>query len=164
MDDILIRAGEPKDAADLRDIYAAPENYSATLQLPYPDLTTWEKRTDLSNPPTLRLVAEVEHKVVGDICLMQLQTVRMAHVARLGMAVHVEFQHRGIGQRLLKEAIDYAFLWLNIERIELEVYPDNTAAIALYKKMGFEQEGVKRRAVFRAGRYVDVNIMALLRE
>jgi putative acetyltransferase len=43
------------------------------------------------------------------------------------------------------------------------VYTDNAAAIALYKKFGFEIEGTHRRYAFRNGEYVDAYSMAHLR-
>jgi GNAT superfamily N-acetyltransferase len=53
--------------------------------------------------------------------------------------------------------------WLNLTRIELRVYVDNSGAVALYKKFGFEIEGTHRRLVFRNGEYVDAYSMARIR-
>ncbi|MBL8192483.1 MAG: GNAT family N-acetyltransferase, partial [Blastocatellia bacterium] len=53
--------------------------------------------------------------------------------------------------------------WLNLLRLELEVYCDNDAAIALYKKFGFEIEGRLVKFSFREGEYVDAFFMARLR-
>jgi len=43
------------------------------------------------------------------------------------------------------------------------VYVDNTAAIALYEKVGFEVEGTHRRLAFRDGEYVDSYSMARIK-
>jgi L-phenylalanine/L-methionine N-acetyltransferase len=53
--------------------------------------------------------------------------------------------------------------WLNLTRVELSVYTDNTAGVALYKKFGFEVEGTHRRYAFRNGQYVDAYSMARIR-
>src|SRR3712207_8890917 len=45
--------------------------------------------------------------------------------------------------------------WLNVLRLELDVYVDNEPAVALYRKFDFEIEGTHRQAAFREGRYVD---------
>jgi RimJ/RimL family protein N-acetyltransferase len=50
-----------------------------------------------------------------------------------------------------------------LERIELEVFASNTRAFALYEKLGFVTEGVKRRARKLDGQYDDNVLMALLR-
>ena len=76
------------------------------------------------------------------------------------MAVHDDWQGKGVGTALMEAALDLADNWLNLTRIELEVYIDNTAGIALYKKFGFEIEGTYRRFAFRGGEYVDAYSMA----
>ena len=48
-------------------------------------------------------------------------------------------------------------------RLELSVYADNTRAIALYERFGFEREGLYRAYAWRAGAYVDSVAMARLR-
>jgi RimJ/RimL family protein N-acetyltransferase len=49
-----------------------------------------------------------------------------------------------------------------IERIQLTVFASNQNAIALYRQLGFVEEGVRRRAWFLDGRYDDSVEMALL--
>ena len=56
------------------------------------------------------------------------------------------------------------FFPADLTRIELEVYASNSAAIALYRRFGFSEEGLKRRARFLDGQYQDILLMALLRE
>jgi putative acetyltransferase len=53
--------------------------------------------------------------------------------------------------------------WLNLVRLELEVYTDNEAAIRLYERFGFEREGTMRQYAFRDGLYVDAYAMARIR-
>lgn len=54
-----------------------------------------------------------------------------------------------------QKIVDLADQWLNLVRLELLVYADNNAAIELYKKYGFQEEGILRRFAFRAGSYAD---------
>ena len=60
----------------------------------------------------------------------------------------------------MKAALDLADNWLNILKLELEVYTDNEAALRLYEKFGFTIEGTLVRNTFRAGQYVDAHAMA----
>ena len=67
---------------------------------------------------------------------------------------------QGVGTALMHAMCDYADRWMGVLRIELTVYTDNDAAIALYRKFGFEIEGRHRGYAMRDGRYVDAFAMA----
>jgi len=71
------------------------------------------------------------------------------------MAVRDEFQRKGVGTALLQAAVDMADKWLNLSRLELEVYSDHESAVRLYKRFGFAIEGTLIRYAYRAGQYVD---------
>jgi L-phenylalanine/L-methionine N-acetyltransferase len=79
------------------------------------------------------------------------------------MAVHDDFQGRGVGSALMAAMLDLADNWLNLRRIELEVYADNAPAVRLYEKFGFAIEGTLRDFAFRDGEYVDAYLMARVR-
>jgi len=49
-----------------------------------------------------------------------------------------------------------AFTVRHVKRIEIEVYTDNAATIALYQRFGFVIEGTCTQDAFRNGHYVDV--------
>lgn len=63
----------------------------------------------------------------------------------------------------MQAAVDMADRWLNLVRLELEVYTDNAPAIRLYEKLGFVKEGVHKQYAFRDGVFVDAYAMARLR-
>jgi RimJ/RimL family protein N-acetyltransferase len=84
------------------------------------------------------------------------------HSGSVGMGVIKDWRHQGLGKALLNACIQKSFE-NGLTRIELEVYADNSAAIALYRSLGFVEEGLKRRARFLDGHYQDLLIMALLR-
>jgi ribosomal protein S18 acetylase RimI-like enzyme len=77
------------------------------------------------------------------------------HCGELGMGVRKDHRRRGIGQRLLLRAIEEAKA-VGLERIELDVFATNVAAIRLYEKLGFGVEGLKQRARKIDGRYDDI--------
>jgi putative acetyltransferase len=87
----------------------------------------------------------------------------MRHVGSIGMAVRDDWQSKGVGTALMEAALDLADNWLNLTRVELRVYLDNSAAVALYERFGFEIEGTHRRLAFRNGEYVDAYSMARMR-
>ncbi len=80
------------------------------------------------------------------------------------MAVHAQWQGKGIGTALMEAVINLTEQWLNISRLELTVFTDNEAAVGLYKKFGFEIEGTLRTFAFRDGQFADTYMMARLRQ
>lgn len=71
---------------------------------------------------------------------------------------------RGIGQESLRLLQQFAFANLGLERLELEVHMENTAALGCYRKAGFFLEGVKRHAFYSDGKYCDVGFLSILRD
>jgi len=84
------------------------------------------------------------------------------HTGVLGTGLLPEYRGKGIGGKLLRQAIQRAED-KGLTRIELYVNADNLNAIALYKKLGFETEGLKRKASCLNGQYRDVMIMAIVK-
>lgn len=71
-------------------------------------------------------------------------------------------RNRGIGTEAIGLMLEYAFLTLGLERVELEVATANARAIRCYEKAGFRHEGVKRHAFRIDGEYADLAVMAVL--
>jgi RimJ/RimL family protein N-acetyltransferase len=71
---------------------------------------------------------------------------------------------RGYGTDAMNALLDFGFGQLRLERMWLEVYDFNERARRSYDKSGFVLEGVKRHAMFKRGRYHDVQLMSLLRD
>lgn len=101
--------------------------------------------------------------VVGWCDLIRDSRDGFGHGWRLGMGLLPSARGRGVGQRLARAGVAAAVAH-GAERIELEVFASNTRAIALYERLGFEHEGVKRRARKLDGPYEDNVLMALLVE
>lgn len=160
-----IRRAEPSDAEAMRRKFSGPLAMRGTLQLPFPSAETWRKR--FAEPPdgTFNLLACVENDVVGHLGLHTFPNhPRRRHVGQIGMAVRDDWQGRGAGRALMQAMVDLTDNWLNLSRIELEVYTDNMPAIHLYEKFGFVIEGTLRRFAYRDGEFVDVYAMARMRE
>lgn len=65
-------------------------------------------------------------------------------VAEVGMWVDRGWRGRGVGSALLRAGIDWARS-AGAHKVELQHWPTNTAATALYEKFGFVEEGRLRR-------------------
>jgi putative acetyltransferase len=161
---ITVRYVEPNDYEALHKIFSGPRAISGTLQLPLRPTEIWRRRLSEPSEGLHSLVACVGSEVVGSLSLHTSPTRwRRRHAGEIGMAVRDDWQGKGVGTALMEAALDLADNWLNLTRLELTVYVDNAAGIALYKKFGFEIEGTHRRYAFRNGEYVDAYSMARIR-
>lgn len=164
VENVVIRRAEPEDYRGLQRIHGQPRAVWGTLQVPYPSAQTWRRRLEKQSGGHYGLVACVQREVIGSLGLVVAErSPRRWHAAEIGMAVHDAWQGRGIGTALLRAAIDLADRWLNLGRLELTVYTDNSAAIKLYERFGFEVEGLLRKYSFRDGVFVDAYAMARVR-
>jgi len=99
-------------------------------------------------------VAEVGGRVVGQVDVRIPTFEKARHVANLGIAIVGAFRGLGIGRALMERAL----AWMKLRRVEkatLEVFASNERALALYRKMGFEVEAVRKRHYKIRGEYVD---------
>ena len=162
---ILIRAAEPNDYEAIQQIFAGPNVIWGTLQLPFPSAEMWRKRMAEPSEGTVRLVACLERELVGQLDIHTFPNrPRRRHAGQIGMSVRDEFQGKGVGTALLQAAVDLADKWLNLLRLELEVYSDHEPAVRLYQRFGFAIEGTLVQYAYRAGQYVDVYSMARLKQ
>ena len=79
----------------------------------------------------------------------------------MGMGLLPPFRGQGIGKRLILRTLDGARAF-GLRRVELTVRENNTNAIELYKRVGFEVEGLQRGAVHLDGADENIVCMALL--
>ena len=164
IENLKIRRAEPDDYLAVYEMFTSPEVYEGTMQLPYPSRELWRKRVAEASEDFINLVAVVDDRVVGMLGLQTFQNrPRRRHVGRIGISVAGDWQGKGVGTALMAAVVDLADNWLNLTRLELEVYADNAAAIHLYERFGFSYEGTLRQHAFRNGKYIDSNMMGRLR-
>lgn len=163
---ITIRRVRPDDAAAIARMMDDPVVYANLMQMPFASEEMFRARIADGLAPgktDLSLVAERNGEVVGSAGMHPTgAALRRRHVVMIGISVVTAAQRQGVGTALMQALCDYADRWLGVLRIELTVYVDNAAAIALYRKFGFETEGRLRGYALRDGHYVDVYAMARL--
>jgi len=112
----------------------------------------------LRNP---QIVADHDSHIVGWCDIRRESIPVYSHTGHLGMGVLAQYRGRGLGERLIRAAIEAA-RETGFERIELSVYGRNASAMALYRKVGFVHEGTRVRGKKLDGDYDDVHMMGLL--
>jgi putative acetyltransferase len=157
---IIVRRAEPTDAEGIALTFRGRSAAAGTLQNPYPSIVYWRERLTTDAASNYIFVAVADGDVVGNCGLHGNKNPRRQHVWGLGISVRDDWQGRGVGTRLMSTLIDLADNWLGALRLELTVYTDNAAAIAMYRKFGFEVEGTHRAFALREGQFVDSLAMA----
>lgn len=109
---------------------------------------------------SLMLCVYTDGKFAGNCSFSPVGSARrVAHRCSFGIALFAEFCGLGIGETLMRFAMDKA-RECGYETMELDVVADNAAALSLYCKLGFELWGKRPRAMkYRDGRYADELIM-----
>jgi RimJ/RimL family protein N-acetyltransferase len=156
-----IRVNETEAFRAAIDAVARERKYLALLEAPpIEQVRAFVKRNvELGYPQIIALMDDV---VVGWCNVPPASRAVSAHVGDLFMGLLAEWRGQGIGERLLRHAMRAADLF-GFQRVELGVFATNAAAAALYRKVGFVEEGIKRKAILIDGIYHDEIIMARLK-
>lgn len=110
----------------------------------------------------LFIIAVLDGKIIGALSFSGGARKRLAHAGEFGVSVLKEYWGKGIGQELIKYMIDWAKETKIIRKINLRTRSDNERAIRLYKKLGFEEEGLLRRDFQINGKFYDSLMMGML--
>jgi putative acetyltransferase len=162
---LTIRRAEAEDSVAVAEMFKSLKVFPGTLQVPYPSREYWRKRITDNAESAYYLVAVIDERVVGMVSIDTFPNrPRRKHAGAIGISVHEEWQGKGVGAALMRAILDLADNWLNLTRLELEVFSDNEAAIHLYERFGFEVEGTLRQHAFRDGQFVDSTMMARLKQ
>ncbi|MEO8290812.1 MAG: GNAT family protein [Gaiellaceae bacterium] len=110
-----------------------------------------------------RFVLEVEGARAGLLAFeVSNRRSRIAHL--FGLVLHPDFRGRGLADRAARLLVRHLVFELDYHRVELECYGFNERAIRHAERCGFVKEGVRRRAYWRHGEWVDGVLFGLIRE
>lgn len=161
---MIVRPARPTDAEGLTELGNAvgsePEGWLVTTN-------GWRATADERRylrairryPNAAVYVAEDEGEIVGRLSVARDQHPASSHVADVGLMVAASHRRRGIGTALLDAAVQWG-REAGVRKLELHVFPWNSAAIALYERFGFVKEGYRRGHYRRGDEYVDAILMA----
>lgn len=79
------------------------------------------------------------------------------------VAINPRFRGRRLADPFLRQVVTHVFADVRFERLELNVYTFNTAAIRTYLKLGFVEEGVRRSSAKVGDSRWDTAIYGMLR-
>lgn len=103
-----------------------------------------------------------DERFVGRIGLYNIDVPNRSAV--IGYWIVEEAQGRGIVSRCCEELLRYAFINLQLNRIEIRCATANTSSLAIPKRLGFQREGIVRQGEWLNGVFVDQYLYSMLRE
>lgn len=162
----------PLRMSDARDVYA----YSADPEVAKHVL--WEPHRSIGEtraylryilrqyrsgmPTSYGIVLKETGTVVGTIGFMWLNPENRS--AEVGYSLARPLWNRGLMTEALSAVLDMAFTVLRLHRVEAQHETDNPASGRVMLKSGMHREGTLRGRIFNKGRFVDVDLYAILRE
>ncbi len=163
--DFIIRPVNIGDGKGINELRRMPGVFENILGIPSERVKRNEDHIVNMDSNTHQFVAVTKNQlgeevIIGTAGLTVYANHRLRHCASIGIMIHKDYQSKGVGTALMKALIDIADNWLMLVRVELTVFEDNEKAIALYEKLGFEKEGVKKLAAIRNGKYENEFLMA----
>ncbi len=126
-----------------------------------PELLAHELAAILESSNNSLLVALDGEQLIASASLRASSEKRVAHIGELGISIVKAYWGLGLGTILVEELLLWAEESQVLRRIELTVQKQNTRAVHLYQKFGFETEAVMARgARGDDGRFLDVLLMS----
>lgn len=163
--DITLRSIEERDLEKLRILRNLPDTW---MYLTDPTLIDAENQKKWFQSLQGRAdrkyfsLCAPGHDLLGVVRMDEID--KQNRSIRVGCDIVADQRGKGWGQKAYGAILKYCFDELNNHRVWLCVLDFNQAAIAVYKKAGFKDEGKYREAVFRNGKYHDYLVMSVLEQ
>ena len=165
---LTLRAARMSDARDMYEYSRDPEVARHVL---------WEAHTSIHQtrgylryilrqyrtgaPSTFVIELTAERKVIGTIGQMWIQ--RENRSAEIGYSLSRQYWNQGLMTEALSALLRFCFDTLRLNRVEAQHETDNPASGAVMRHAGMRHEGLLRQRIYNKGRYVDVDLYAILR-
>jgi RimJ/RimL family protein N-acetyltransferase len=164
--EVRLRRAEPADLDFLVELMTHDdvEPYMAVVRPRDREGLTAEIERSQAEPQEFgRFVIEVDGRPAG---LMGFDVAnRRSRIASLGsLAVHPDFRGQRLADRAARLFQRHLIFDLGYHRLQLEIYGFNERAQRHAERAGFVREGVRRKAYWRNGEWVDGVIYGLVLE
>ncbi len=155
---VVLRAMEKEDCEFVRGMFNDPEMENLVVGWAFPlSLYSQEKWFEKHyNDMDFRFVIEIPEEGKAGIATltnldwknrMALQGIKLANKA---------MRHKGIGTDAVMAIMRYAFEELQLNRLNASWFPDNIPSKNMYMKLGWKEEGVRKKYIFKHGEYRDL--------
>jgi RimJ/RimL family protein N-acetyltransferase len=150
---MVIREAIPHDAEAFNELMRQVESEAEYMMMEPGERTAnpeqrynWLEQIDKKDNSTVLVAENEDRRLVGYLVVIGGGVKRTRHSAYVVIGILSEYTGQGIGTKLF-QALDEWARTHQILRLELTVVVQNEAGVALYKKIGFEVEGIKRNSI-----------------
>ncbi len=144
----------------LRSLQECPEAFASSYEEEVGTPLEEIERRLQAKPDSAVFGAFKDSELCALVGLRRESMVKLAHKSFIwGVYVAPEVRGRGVGGRVLSQALSYAARVLRTRQVNLGVNTKNLAAIALYKKLGFVEYGLERGYLVAGGELQDEYLM-----
>lgn len=170
-ENLLLR---PWSKSDIDDLMDGLNNYNVSKWLsrvPYPysrdDAENWLQYCEISEKEgSYEFAVELksERRVIGGLSLNKID--RLQGTAGGGMWLNENYQGKGFGLEAFNERARFAFIDLDLRRLENGCFSGNAPSQKLLYRLGYSVEGIRRKGIIclADGEYKDEVICALMRD
>lgn len=162
---VTLRQMSKDDLQMICDMFNDPELEDCVVGWAFPLSIEQQQRwfeKHIDDNRSFRFVIETEEDgAVGIATLVDIdwKNRRAEHGIKLA---NVERRTKGIGTDTVMAIMRYAFDELGLHRLDGSWFTSNKASIALYKKCGWKEEGVRREYVYKRGGWRDLVVVGVL--
>ena len=104
-----------------------------------------------------------DDKLIGTVAIENINNIN--RTGTLGIFIgDKNYRNQGYGTEAIKLILDYAFNYLNLNNIKLDLMSFNERALKCYQKCGFKEYGRRRQSIYLNGKYYDSISMDILAE
>lgn len=160
---IILRAIELEDASFLKSMINDPDIERMVLGWSFPVSTIrqieWIQNLPIEN---MKYIIDFENQAVGLASISSLDYKNS--VANLNIKIMGENRGEGIGTKVIKLLVEFAFNELNLNCLTANILEYNNSSIRLFERCGFKQDGILRSRIYKGGVYHNILVYSVLRD
>ncbi|MDR0267985.1 GNAT family protein [Paenibacillus sp.] len=129
------------------------------------EIADWLQKISVPHPDRVdfMIISKETNELLGEVVLNEIDATNRSANIRIGIQGSSN-RGKGHGTEAMILMLRHGFETLKLHRIHLGVYPFNPRAIHVYKKIGFQQEGIQRDTLYQDEKFHDMIEMSLLED
>jgi RimJ/RimL family protein N-acetyltransferase len=163
---IYLRKFEDKDLGAIYKLKNDPKTakFLGGFSIAYSrnDILEWINSVRNREKDIIWCIADNNDECIGQIGLYDIN-YRIGN-AEIGIAISKNNINQGIGTKVHRKVIEFAFNEMNLNKVTALVLTLNKLSVSLYEKLGFTKEGEIRNYQYRQGEYINAYLYGLLKE